>query len=164
MGNASARPSLHPPTAFLEPLDWQEEREERRKTCTPDKHRTKPSRSEGWRSRSMLTRKLARKVVKKEPSPSSATPSLGYQGENPGLLLSPLLKILNACPGLKKSPRKRRPSASASRPIEEVLEPIWEAPVEDSRPTLQDTVAEDPQSRTTTLQDVRNYVQAAGEK
>ena len=76
-------------------------------------------------SRSPQGRSPPRKVVQKDPSP--AAPSLGSLGESPGLLFS----LLPTTPSPKKrTPRKPRPSATASKPPEEVVEPSREEPAQ----------------------------------
>ena len=87
--------------------------------------------------------------MKKDPLPSPVTPSLGSLGESPELPLSSLLATPS--PKKRKLTRTQQPSAAASKPPEEVFEPIREeptqlppkhaAPVEAPGPTQLDTAA-----------------------
>ena len=163
---------LQPPKASLERLDWREE--ERRKGHDDDSKEWKRTRREEKRLRS--PHKTSPRKAARWDSP--AAPSLGSLGEIPGVLLSPLPTSL-VKKGKSKSPWK--PTATVSRAPEETMEITWEEPTPATEraspeptpgPSRLDTtvslpvdpeVSEDLPPRAVTLQDVRDYLAAAGE-
>ena len=115
---------------------------------------------------------------------SPAAPSLGSLGESPRVLLSPLLSMpvpKKTSPGKRtKSPMKFNPSAAASKPPEETMDVSREKPAPATRraspepvpgpswpdisiPLPAKPLEEDLPPRPITLQDVRDYLAAAGE-